>query len=848
MLELKKITKKYLSGTNSVSALKGIDIKFRESEFVSILGQSGCGKTTLLNIIGGLDNYTSGDLIINGKSTKNFKDKDWDNYRNHRVGFVFQNYNLIPHQTVLANVELALTLAGVSKSERRKRAIKALKDVGLGDQINKKPNEMSGGQMQRVAIARALVSDPDILLADEPTGALDSKTSVQIMELLKNIAQDKLVIMVTHNPELADLYSTRIIKLLDGKVIDDSNPYHEEEKENIKTNIGKTNMTFRTALSLSLNNLLTKKGRTLLTSFAGSIGIIGIALILSLSSGMQSYINKVEEDTLSSYPITLQETTMDTGALLNAATSATDDKSYNDNKIHSKNVTSSMLSLMSSGAKTNNLYEFKKYLTENKDKFDPHVNDIQYSYNLDLNIYKQNKDDYTLVNPDQIIAKLGLNDMNNMGELMGGATTSYNAFTEMLNNKDLINEQYDILAGSLPTNYNEVVLLVNKDNCISDYALYAIGILDSNELVEKYKTVLNGGKVEDLEELSYTYDELLENKFKVLLNTDYYEKNGKMWVDKREDEKYLKEKLENALELKVVGIIKAKDDTITSNTYGGILYTSELTKYVIEQIKESEIAKEQLANSKVNIFTNNEFSDKTFNMNDLSNAEKAYLASLSQEKLAEVIKNYQENATATYESNLKKLGIIDLEKPSIINIYAKGFDDKERVADLIEEYNKSTTEENKISYTDFIAVMMSGVSNIINIISYVLMSFVSISLIVSSIMIGIITYISVLERTKEIGILRSIGASKKDISRVFNAETLIVGATAGILGIVITLLLNIPINAVIKEITNVNNIASLPLVGGLILIFISIFLTVIAGLIPAKMASKKDPVEALRTE
>ncbi len=848
MLELKKIVKKYLTGTNSVSALKGIDLKFRESEFVSILGQSGCGKTTLLNIIGGLDNYTSGDLIINGKSTKNFKDKDWDNYRNHRVGFVFQNYNLIPHQTVLANVELALTLAGVSKIERRKRAIKALKDVGLGDQINKKPNMMSGGQMQRVAIARALVSNPDILLADEPTGALDSKTSVQIMELLKSIAKDKLVIMVTHNPELAESYSTRIIKLLDGKVIDDSNPYHEEEKENVKSNLGKTNMSFKTALSLSLNNLLTKKGRTILTSFAGSIGIIGIALILSLSSGMQKYINKVEEDTLSSYPITLQETTMDTGALLNAATSENDNKTYDDNKIHSRNVTSSMLSLMSSGAKTNNLYEFRKYLINNEDKFASHVNDIQYSYNLDLNIYKENKDNYALVNPDQIIEKLGMNDMNNMGELMGGAATSYNAFTEMLNNKDLLKEQYDILAGSLPSNYNEVVLLVNKDNCISDYALYAIGILDSNELVEKYKTVLNGGKVEDLEELSYTYDELLENKFKVLLNTDYYEKKGKIWVDKREDEKFLNNKLKNALELKVVGIIKAKDETVTANTYGGILYTSELTKYVIEQIKESKIAQEQLANEKINVFTNNEFSGKEFNMNDLSKAEKAYLASLSQEQLAEVIKNYQENANATYEANLKKLGIVDLEKPSIINIYAKGFDDKESVADLIEEYNKNTSEENKISYTDFIAVMMSGVSNIINIISYVLMSFVSISLIVSSIMIGIITYISVLERTKEIGILRSIGASKKDISRVFNAETLIVGASAGVLGIVITLIINIPVNIVIKSITGVNNIASLTIIGGLILIFISIFLTVIAGLIPAKMASKKDPVEALRTE
>ena len=566
MLELKKITKEYLTGANSVSALKGINLKFRESEFVSILGPSGCGKTTLLNIIGGLDNYTSGDLIINGKSTKKFKDKDWDNYRNHRVGFVFQNYNLIPHQTVLQNVELALTLAGINKKERRKKAIKALKDVGLEDQINKKPNQMSGGQMQRVAIARALVSNPDILLADEPTGALDSKTSIQIMELLKNIAKEKLVIMVTHNPELAENYSTRIIKVLDGKVIDDSNSYNEEEKNIDNAKIGKTNMTFTTALSLSLNNLLTKKGRTLLTAFAGSIGIIGIALILSLSSGMQNYITRVEEDTLSSYPITLQETTMDTGELLKAATGSIESKKYNDNKIHSENVTSNMLSLMGNGAKTNNLYEFKKYITNNNDKFNKYANDIQYSYNLDLNIYKENEEGYTLVNPDQIIAKLGMNDMNNMGELIGGATTSYNAFNEMLNNKELIKEQYDVIAGALPTNYNEVVLLVNKDNCISDYALYAIGLLDSNELVEKYKAVLNGNKVEDLEELSYTYEELLDIKFKVLLNTDYYSKEGKIWIDKRNDEKYLNKILNNALELKVVGIIKAKDETIISNT------------------------------------------------------------------------------------------------------------------------------------------------------------------------------------------------------------------------------------------------------------------------------------------
>jgi len=849
MLELKKITKEYKAGTNHVSALKGINIKFRESEFVSILGQSGCGKTTLLNIIGGLDNYTSGDLIINGKSTKDFKDRDWDNYRNHRVGFVFQNYNLIPHQTVLQNVELALTLAGINKKERRKRAIEALKDVGLEDQIHKKPNQMSGGQMQRVAIARALVSNPDILLADEPTGALDSKTSVQIMELLKKIAKNKLVIMVTHNPDLAEKYSTRIIKVLDGKVIDDSNPYNEEEKKTNEQKLGKTNMSFKTALSLSLNNLLTKKGRTILTAFAGSIGIIGIALILSLSSGMQNYINRVEEDTLSSYPITLQETTMDTGELLNAATgTTTNNKKYTDNKIHSENITSSMLSLMSNGAKSNNLEEFKKYLNDHEDKFKNHINDIQYGYNLDLNIYKEKENGYTLVNPDQIIEKLGMNDMNNMGELIGGATTSYNAFTEMLDNQDLIKEQYEIIAGNLPQNYNEVVLLVNKNNCISDYTLYAIGLLDSNELVEKYKTVLNGGKVEDLEELSYTYEELLKTKFKVLLNTDYYEKEGAVWIDKRSDEKYLNQLLEEALELNVVGIIKAKEETVTTDTYGGVLYTSDLTKYVIDKINNTKIAQEQKNNNKINVFTNSEFTEQEFNINNLSAEEKAYLASLSQIELAEMIKNYEENANATYESNLKKLGIVNLDKPSLINIYAKGFDDKEAIADLIEEYNQNTTEENRITYTDFIAVMMNGVSNIINIISYVLMAFVSISLVVSSIMIGIITYISVLERTKEIGILRSIGASKKDISRVFNAETLIVGATAGILGILITILLDIPINIAIKNIANVSNIASLPIIGAIILILISIFLTVIAGLIPAKMASKKDPVEALRTE
>lgn len=848
MLNLKKISKIYNTESFKQKALDNVSLTFRENEFVSILGPSGSGKTTLLNIIGGLDKYTSGDLIINGVSTKKYNDRDWDAYRNHKIGFVFQSYNLIPHQSILRNVELALTLSGVQKKERRERAIKALKEVGLEKHINKRPNQLSGGQMQRVAIARALVNNPDILLADEPTGALDSKTSTQIMELLASVAKDKLVIMVTHNKELAEEYSTRIVEVKDGVVINDSNPYEEnlEELKNVKNK--KTSMNFITALFLSLNNLMTKKGRTILTAFAGSIGIIGIALILSLSSGMQNYINKVEEDTLSSYPITLQETTMDTEQLLNAATNSKNKKEFNDNKIHSENVTSDMLSLMSSGAKTNNLYEFKKYLNNNSDKFKKYANDISYAYNLDLNIYKEKDNGYTLVNPDQIIEKLGMSDMNNMGELIGGATSSYNAFNEMLDNRDLIKEQYDIVAGKLPKNKNEVVLQVNKNNCISDYALYAIGVLDSNELVEKYKTVLNGGKVEDLKELEYSYDDLLEIKFKVLLNTDYYQKEGSIWVDKRSDEKYLNNILDNALELKVVGIIKAKEDTITSDTYGGILYTSDLTKYVINKINETSVARAQKENKNINIFTNEEFSEEEFNINNLTPEQKNYLSTLSQVELAEVIKNFEENSKATYETNLKKLGIVDLDRPSTINIYAKGFDDKEAILDLIDEYNKNVKEENKISYTDFIAVMMSGVSNIINIISYVLISFVSISLIVSSIMIGIITYISVLERTKEIGILRAIGASKKDISRVFNAETLIVGLSAGLIGILITILLNMPINALIKAIANVSNISHLPFMGAVILILISVILTVIAGLIPAKLASKKDPVEALRTE
>jgi len=847
MLTLKNIKKTYKTGDFEQHALKGVNLNFRQNEFVAILGPSGSGKTTLLNIIGGLDRYDEGDLIINGKSTSKFKSSEWDSYRNNCIGFIFQSYNLIGHISVLANVEMGMTLSGISKKQRRKRALEVLEQVGLKDHVHKKPNQLSGGQMQRVAIARALATDPDIILADEPTGALDSETSTQIMDLIQEIAKKKLVIMVTHNPDLAKEYATRVVELKDGEVISDSHPL-KTEKESANFKIRKTSMNFLTALKLSFTNILTKKGRTILTAFAGSIGIIGIALILSLSHGMQSYIDKVQEDTLSSYPITIQEKTLDTGELLNAAMGNVQYEKKEDGKIYSQNITSDMLSMMSSGTKTNNLQSFKKYMEENKSKFDPYMNAIQYSYQFDLNIFKPTEDGYKQVNPDQIISNLGMEDMNNLGNMIGGSMTSYNAFSEMLNNRHLMNEQYDILAGTLPTSYDEVVLLVNKDNYISDYALYAIGMLDSDELVAKYEAILKGESIEQLEELQYSYEELLSQKFKVLLNTDYYELVNHIWLDKSKDEDYLNQKLSDALEIKVVGIIRPKEETITTQVYGGILYTSDLTKYVIDKINESDIAKAQKENSEINIFTNQKFAKEEFDISKLTPQEQAYLATLSQKELAQILQNYQENASATYESNLKKLGVVDLEKPSVINMYAKDFNSKEELGNLIAEYNETVDKEDSISYTDMIGIMMSGVSTIIDIISYVLITFVSISLVVSSIMIGIITYISVLERTKEIGILRSIGASKKDISRVFNAETLIIGLTAGLFGIGITLLINIPVNIIIKNLAGVKNISSLPLIGGIILVLISMFLTIIAGLIPARIASKKDPVEALRTE
>ena len=852
MLELKKITKVYEVADSKQKALNKIDIKFRQNEFVSILGPSGSGKTTLLNIIGGLDSYTSGDLIINGISTKEYSDRDWDTYRNHRIGFVFQRYNLIPHQTALQNVELALTLSGIGKEERRKKSIAVLKKVGLEKQMYKRPNQMSGGQMQRIAIARALVNDPDILLADEPTGALDSETSLQIMDLLSEIAKDRLVIMVTHNPELAVNYSTRIVKLLDGEIIDDSNPFNGEEEitepKNKKKKTSKTSMNFKTAFSLSLNNLMTKKGRTFLTAFAGSIGIIGIALILSLSNGIQEYINKTEEETLSSYPLTISKESVDMSAMLESLAGNQEVEEYNDDKIHSVNIMGDIFTSMTSEITKNNTKDFKEYLESDKTDIKDYVSDIQYTYNITMNLYKNDLDKITKVNPTTVFDSIGMNT-SGISSAYNSYLSNYNVFYEMLNNQELLEQQYDLVDGRWPTKYNEVVLTVDKNNRISDYTLYSLGILDQEELKEQFNNMTTGKEV-NFEKTSYTTDELLNLSFKLVLNTDYYKKDHGIWVNMSNNEKYMQNLIEEAEEIKIVGIIKPNEEAVVGgSSYGMVGYTSELTEHLINKINESEITKEQLANPEINVFTGTEFSTQTkFDINNLSKEQLAYIKSLSQEELAAYMQSYSENATSTYEENLSLLGIVDLEEPDGIKIYPKDFDSKENIISIIDKYNEDKAEEEQITYSDIVGLMMSSVSTIVNTISSVLIAFVAISLIVSSIMIAIITYISVIERTKEIGILRAIGASKKDISRVFNAETLIEGLSAGILGIVVTIILNIPINIIIKNVVNISNISQLPVIGAIILIIISVLLTVIAGFIPAKIASKKDPVEALRTE
>ena len=846
MLEIKKISKVYESEDFKQTALDKVSISFRENEFVSILGPSGSGKTTLLNIIGGLDKYTSGDLIINGISTKKYTDRDWDTYRNHSIGFVFQSYNLIPHQSILANVELALTLSGVSKTQRRKKALQALKEVGLEDHIKKRPNQLSGGQMQRVAIARALVNNPDILLADEPTGALDSKTSTQIMDLLKEVAKDRLVIMVTHNKELAEEYSTRIIELKDGVVIGDTKPFDGKEEKQEAKKSKKTNMSFKTALSLSLNNLMTKKGRTILTSFAGSIGIIGIALILSLSNGVQTYIDRVQEETLTSYPLTIESATIDMASAMTKQASKMEEREKNKekNKIYSNDTIGDVLSIMSSQVQANNLEAFKKYIDSGKGNIKDYTSEISYQYYLNLQLFRQNKDEILQVNPDTVLSNLGFPEDTNM--MIG------QVWNELFENEDINNSLYEVVSGRMPEKYNEVVVMVDENNQITDYVLYALGLKDQEELKALYKEVIQGNEVES-EMVSFNYDEIVGLEFKLLLNSDYYKKVNGFWTYLKDDEKYLKEKLSEAETIKVVGIIKPNEDAaVTVNTMGGVFYLDELEKYVINKINESEIVKEQKENPDINILTGLEFNNEEFSISDLSPEQQMYLQSLSPEELAALINRYQEQANSTYDSVLRQLGSVNLDKPSAIYLYATDFEAKDKITEAIAKYNekqeKAGKEENVINYTDIVGLLMSSVTTIVDMISYVLIGFVSISLVVSSIMIGIITYISVLERTKEIGILRAIGASKKDVSRVFNAETLIVGAAAGIIGILMTLILNIPINMIVGNLTDVKTISILPPVGGIILIIISIVLTMIAGLIPSRVASKKDPVEALRTE
>lgn len=855
MLQCKNIIKDYVSGDEIVHALKGVSLSFREHEFVSILGQSGCGKTTFLNIIGGLDHYTSGDLIINGKSTKDYSDKDWDTYRNHQVGFVFQSYNLIMHQSVLSNVELALTLTGVNKEERRKRAIEALNKVGLSDQIHKKPTQMSGGQMQRVAIARAIVNNPDIILADEPTGALDSATSVQIMEILKEISKDKLVIMVTHNPQLADEYSSRIIRLKDGSLVSDSNPFNEQEMNVDMSVLKRPGMSFKMACSLSLNNLMTKKARTFLTSFAGSIGIIGIALIMSLSHGMQSYIDQMENDTMASYPIEIQSSSSDMSTLMTTMMGMKKKtEEHKDSKIYSRPYVEDVLESLSS-SKKNNLSAFKSYIESSKGKeFRKTAKAIEYDYNLNLQVYNENTDSGLVqVSPNGLLDKLGMSDMMSIQSqfMDSSAMTNDQVWLSLPESKKLRDDEYQLVEGKWPTNYNEVALEVDENNEITDYALYSLGLLDQDELVKNYQKILNGetDKISKTNLESYSVDDILNLKFRLVLNSDLYQKVNGLWINQSENELYMQDVVSKSPEIKVVGIIKPSESTVSQPTMGGVYYTKAMEEYVTSKTENAQIVKEQKANPNINIFTQAEFaSGQKMSMSNLTNEQMMQLSSMSQEELMNYMNTYNENINATYDSNLTKLGVVDYSNPTKISLYASSFDGKEKLSDLITDYNKKQTKSNVITYNDFIGTMLSSVTSVVNIISYVLIAFVSVSLIVSSIMIGIITYISVLERTKEIGILRSIGASKKDITRVFNAETFIIGLISGVLGILITLVLNVPISVVVENMTGVSHIAKLPVNGAVFLIFIDLVLTILAGLIPSKIASKKDPVEALRSE
>lgn len=841
MLQLQHISKVYHTGNQEFHALKDISIRFRENEFVSILGQSGSGKTTLLNIIGGLDQYTSGDLLIQGKSTKQFKDRDWDSYRNHTIGFVFQSYNLIGHQTALSNVEIAMTLSGVSKAERKKRAIEALERVGLKDHLYKKPNQMSGGQMQRIAIARALVNNPKVVLADEPTGALDSETSVQIMELLKDIAKERLVIMVTHNPELAKAYSTRIVQVLDGNILSDSNPYDPtEETKQGDIQFTKTKMSFMTALALSFNNLLTKKGRTFLTAFAGSIGIIGIALILALSNGVSDYVKKVQEDTLVSLPLTISEQNQSN---LLATSPDLSDKPYKDN--NELGVNTVLTNLLKKQIGKNDLASFKTYLDEHASEVAKLTKDIRYQYNLQPYIYASD----TSNGIKSILPSNLASEVDTANQTIKGYLQNIDYWSQLSSDEEMLNAQYDVLEGRLPKDKSEIVLIVDEDNQISDLLLYSLRIKDPSELNDVKK-------LDELKSQTYQYSDFIGKTFKAVVNTNRFVKENNQWMNKIDDEAYMKTQIENGLELTIVGVLRQKEGTSSgvNSPSGGVAYTSALIDYTSEQIQNSDIVKEQEANPSINVFTGKEFAKdpKPFNSADLTEEEKIQLVKLTPEQQAQYIQQYNENSAATYEENLAKLGVIDKSKPAAIEFYTSSFQQKQELKDFINAYNtakKDAGEDDKVlSYSDDIQTIMSSITTMVGVITTVLVGFVAISLIVSSIMIAIITYISVLERTKEIGILRAMGASKKDIRRIFTAETAIEGFISGVLGIAITLLATLPINAIVAKMTNVENVAQLPWEAALILIGISIVLTMLAGLIPSRIAAKKDPVESLRSE
>ena len=841
MLQLQHISKVYHTANQEFHALKDISIRFRENEFVSILGQSGSGKTTLLNIIGGLDQYTSGDLLIQGKSTKQFKDRDWDSYRNHTIGFVFQSYNLIGHQTALSNVEIAMTLSGVSKAERKKRAIEALERVGLKDHLYKKPNQMSGGQMQRIAIARALVNNPKVVLADEPTGALDSETSVQIMELLKDIAKERLVIMVTHNPELAKTYSTRIVQVLDGNILSDSNPYEPtEETKQGDIQFTKTKMSFMTALALSFNNLLTKKGRTFLTAFAGSIGIIGIALILALSNGVSDYVKKVQEDTLVSLPLTISEQNQSN---LLATSPDLSEKPYKDN--NELGVNTVLTNLLKKQIGKNDIASFKTYLDEHASEVAKLTKDIRYQYNLQPYIYASD----TSNGPKSILPSNLASEVDTANQTIKGYLQNIDYWSQLSSDEAMLEAQYDVLEGRLPKDKSEIVLIVDEDNQISDLLLYSLRIKDPSELND-------AKKLDELKSQTYQYSDFIGKTFKAVVNTNRFVKENNQWMNKIDDEAYMKTQIENGLELTIVGVLRQKEGTSSgvNSPSGGVAYTSALIDYTSEQIQNSDIVKEQEANPTINVFTGKAFAKdpKPFNSADLTEEEKIQLVKLTPEQQAQYIQQYNENSAATYEENLAKLGVIDKSKPAAIEFYTSSFQQKQELKDFINAYNtakKDAGEDDKVlAYSDDIQTIMSSITTMVGVITTVLVGFVAISLIVSSIMIAIITYISVLERTKEIGILRAMGASKKDIRRIFTAETAIEGFISGVLGIAITLLATIPINAVVAKMTNVENVAQLPWEAALILIGISIVLTMLAGLIPSRIAAKKDPVESLRSE